>query len=83
MTAGSGLAFELSAKVAALAQRLTAFMDEHVYPNESRIAAELAENRRRGDPWAHVSLVEDLKTRARSQGLWNLFLPPGPSFTLG
>jgi acyl-CoA dehydrogenase len=78
MTAGCGLACELPAKVAALAQRLTAFMDEHVYPNETGIAAEVAENRRRGDPWAHVSLVEDLKTRARSQGLWNLFLPDSP-----
>jgi acyl-CoA dehydrogenase len=70
--------FELSEKVAALAQRLTSFMDEHIYPNEPRVAAQIEDNRRSGDPWATVPLVDELKRRAREQELWNLFLPDSP-----
>jgi acyl-CoA dehydrogenase len=70
--------FELSEKVTALVQRLTAFMDEHIYPNEPRVAAQIEDNRRGGDPWATVALMEELKSRARERGLWNLFLPDSP-----
>jgi acyl-CoA dehydrogenase len=72
------MSFELSGKVAALVQRLTAFMDEHIYPSESRVAAQIEDNRGRGDPWVPVPLMEELKSRARDQGLWNLFLPDSP-----
>jgi acyl-CoA dehydrogenase len=70
--------FEPAAKVVALAKRLTAFMDEHIYPNESPLAALLEANRRGGDPWAHIPLIDELKSRARAQQLWNLFLPDSP-----
>jgi acyl-CoA dehydrogenase len=70
--------FELSGKVTALAERLTAFMEEFVYPNESRLHAEVEANRHRGDPWAPVALMEDLKSEARARQLWNLFLPESP-----
>src|SRR5258708_2456419 len=63
--------FEYSAKTRDLLGRLTAFMDAHVYPNEKRYAEEV----RSGDRWAPVALIEELKSKARSQGLWNLFLP--------
>ena len=63
--------FDFSPKVRDLQGRLTAFMDEHVYPNEQRFAAEIAA----GDRWAPTSIVEELKPKARAAGLWNLFLP--------
>jgi acyl-CoA dehydrogenase len=63
--------FEYSPKVRDLERRLRAFMDEHVYPNEKRFHAEVAE----GDRWQPTKLVEELKAKARAAGLWNLFLP--------
>jgi acyl-CoA dehydrogenase len=63
--------FEYSARTQDLLARLTAFMDEHVYPNEQRFAAEVAE----GDRWQPTKVVEELKARAKGAGLWNLFLP--------
>jgi acyl-CoA dehydrogenase len=63
--------FEHSAKVKDLQARLTAFMDEHVYPNEARFHEEVAE----GDRWQPTAIVEALKPKARAAGLWNLFLP--------
>src|SRR5947207_1841996 len=63
--------FDHSAKVAALEQRLTAFMNEHVYPNEGTYHRQIAE----GDRWQPTAIVEQLKPRARSVGIWNLFLP--------
>jgi acyl-CoA dehydrogenase len=70
--------FEHSEKVTALIQRLTAFMDEHIYPNESRLAGQIEANRRRGETWAVVPLMEELKEHARTRRLWNLFLPDSP-----
>ena len=63
--------FEHSDKVKALQERLGAFMDEHVYPNEDAIAAGNAA----GDRWQPAPLIDELKAKAREVGLWNLFLP--------
>ncbi|MGO2717669.1 MAG: acyl-CoA dehydrogenase family protein [Brevibacterium aurantiacum] len=52
--------------------RLNAFMDEFVYPAESVYHQQRAES---GDPNFHPPILEDLKREAKSQGLWNLFLP--------
>jgi acyl-CoA dehydrogenase len=67
--------FDYTPKVRELEARLSAFMDAHVYPNEVRYREEVAANRVRGNPWVPTTLVEELKVEARSQGLWNLFLP--------
>lgn len=56
-----------------LMTRLTAFMDEHIYPNEARFEDEVAQ----GDRWQPLALMEELKRKAQTQGLWNLFLPHG------
>ena len=53
-------------------ERLTAFMDEHVYPAEAVYTEQVAAA---PDVWAPPPVVEELKTEARSRGLWNLFLP--------
>ena len=67
--------FAFSDKVRDLQARVTAFMVEHVYPNEQRFAAEIAA----GDRWQPTSIVEELKPKARAAGLWNLFLPRATS----
>lgn len=53
-----------------LRQQLLAFMDQHVYPNETRYLEEIERNR-----WLPSPLIEELKPKARTAGLWNLFLP--------
>ncbi|MCM2313084.1 MAG: acyl-CoA dehydrogenase family protein, partial [Steroidobacteraceae bacterium] len=63
-----------------LAERLQAFMDERIYPNERRYHEEIAA----GDRWAPSLVVEELKQEARRLGLWNLFMPEpefGPGLT--
>jgi len=63
--------FGYSRKVSALQDRLRGFMDRHIYPNEERHAREVET----GDRWRPTSLMEDLKAKAKLEGLWNLFLP--------
>src|SRR5215467_10201898 len=63
--------FAYPEKVQKLQARLTAFMDEHIYPNEETFHRELGE----GDRWQPTRIVEELKKKAREHGLWNLFLP--------
>jgi acyl-CoA dehydrogenase len=67
--------FEHTARTQELAERLEAFMQGNVYPNEKRHAREVAE----GDRWQPIRLIEELKELARAQGLWNLFLPQSKS----
>jgi acyl-CoA dehydrogenase len=63
--------FEFTEKVKSLQQKLEAFMDEHVYPNEQRYYEDL----NKGDRWQPSRVIEELKPKARAAGLWNLFLP--------
>tara|TARA_B100001939_G_scaffold321570_1_gene311278 strand:- start:147 stop:1295 length:1149 start_codon:yes stop_codon:yes gene_type:complete len=46
-------------------------MDENIYPNEDKIEAEISE----GDRWQPSQILEGIKAKAKSEGLWNLFLP--------
>ncbi|HME11726.1 MAG TPA: acyl-CoA dehydrogenase family protein [Candidatus Acidoferrum sp.] len=62
--------FAFSAKTKELQQRLHAFMDAHIYPNEQRFHEEVERNR-----WQPTNIIEELKPLARKEGLWNLFLP--------
>ncbi len=62
--------FEYSPKVNELRERLGAFMNEHIYPNESLYSSQIAEDR-----WRPVPIIEQLKPKARAAQLWNLFLP--------
>jgi acyl-CoA dehydrogenase len=61
---------EPSAQSRELRERLIAFLDRHIYPNESRFHEEAAANR-----WQVPAIVEELKAEARAAKLWNLFLP--------
>ncbi len=65
--------FEYSPKTQEWIARVEAFMDEHVYPNAKTYEHqhETAEDR-----WSIPPIVEELKEKARAEGLWNMFLPP-------
>jgi acyl-CoA dehydrogenase len=65
------MSIEAPATRTTLAERLRAFMQEHIYPNESVFRRQVAE----GDRWQPTAIVEELKPKARAAGLWNLFLP--------
>ncbi len=63
--------FEYSDKVKYLQKKLSAFMDEYIYPNEGTYY----EQNHTGERWKVIQIIEDLKPKARAEGLWNLFLP--------
>ena len=67
--------FEPSAVAADYTQRMRAFLDEKVLPAEASYDAFRAERRGTPQEWDLPPVVEELKTEARSRGLWNLFLP--------
>ena len=64
--------FEYSDKVKALIAEVEAFMDAHIYPNEKAYHDFVHDP---ANLWQEWPGMEDLKAKARSQGLWNLFLP--------
>jgi acyl-CoA dehydrogenase len=63
-----------------LQERLTAFMEEFVYPAEETFFRQRAEMQ---DRWATPPITEELKEAARAQGLWNLFLPRTHAYGAG
>jgi len=63
--------FQVSTRAQEIYQKLSAFIDANVYPNESLFQEQINQ----GERWVPVPLMEDLKTKARAEGLWNLFLP--------
>ena len=63
--------FALSPRTEELSATMWDFMRERVFPAEAVWADWLAAN----DPHGHPPIMEDLKSEARSRGLWNLFLP--------
>ncbi len=64
--------FAYSEKVNDLRKRVSAFMDEYIYPNESTYREQIEKS---GNPHHHAEIVDELKAKARAEGLWNLFLP--------
>jgi len=67
--------FSYSPRTRELQERVSAFMDEHIFPNEQRFNDELAANTEAGKRWTPLELIESLKPKAKAAGLWNLFLP--------
>ena len=67
--------FSPSPRAADLTARVAAFVADEITPLEAAYHRDLAEARRAGDPWQPLPVIEELKTKARAQGLWNLFLP--------
>ena len=67
--------FDYSPRTKELQVKLRRFMDEHIYPSEPAFAAELEANTVAGKRWSALQTIEALKQKAKSAGLWNLFLP--------
>jgi acyl-CoA dehydrogenase len=63
--------FEITDRAKDLQERLGAFMDNYIYPNEDEYYRQL----NTGERWQVIPLLEELKDKAKSEGLWNLFLP--------
>ena len=68
--------FNHSEKVCALQERVSAFMDAHIYPSEARFAAEVEANRKAGNAWQPTRVIEELKAEVRRADLWNLLRSP-------
>lgn len=64
--------FEPSERSQLIQEQLERFMAEHVYPNEPVARRQVQES---GDPHHFPEILEELKSRAKALGLWNLFLP--------
>ena len=64
--------FDYSPKVQDLRKKVSQFMDEHVHPNEQTFEDQLNSG---PDRWQIPPIIEEIKERAKSAGLWNLFLP--------
>ena len=60
--------FDFSAKTKDLQKRVSAFMEDHIYPAEAEYAAELAANTAAGKRWTALQTVEKLKDKAKAQG---------------
>ena len=73
--------FDLTERQRHWRDRVRAFMDAHVYPNRSTYKDQMAafgSNR-----WQVIPIIEELKPKARAEGLWNLFLPPNDAHDEG
>ena len=67
--------FRHSDRSLALQEQVRTFLDEHVYPAEHTFEEQAAAYRAAGTPHRTPEVMAGLKVEARSQGLWNLFLP--------
>ncbi|HEX2126887.1 MAG TPA: hypothetical protein VHF45_10055, partial [Thermoleophilaceae bacterium] len=74
--------FAPSERVSALLERIREFMEEHVDPVEAEAVRALDDEV--GPGVAYPRILVELRERARSEGLWNLFMPDerfGPGLT--
>ena len=67
--------FDLSPRVTELRDRVRAFMDEHVYPHEAEALRALDAEVTVDSDRAYPEILVEIRERARSEGLWNLFMP--------
>jgi acyl-CoA dehydrogenase len=67
--------FQPSERCLEFKERLTAFMDEQIYPAEKVYEFQLRESGKAGGSSVQPPIMEELKVRAREAGLWNMFLP--------
>ncbi|HVB59821.1 MAG TPA: acyl-CoA dehydrogenase family protein [Ktedonobacteraceae bacterium] len=64
--------FAYSNRVKGLLKQVGDFLDTYIYPNQQTYREQIAAS---GDPYHHAEIVDELKAKARAEGLWNLFLP--------
>ena len=66
---------EQTDRVKDLIVQVSKFMDDHIWPAEEIYASQMDSFREEGNPWKVPPVIEELKTKAKAQGLWNFFLP--------
>ena len=66
---------EQTDRVKDLIVQVSKFMDDHIWPAEEIYASQMDSFREEGNPWRVPPVIEELKTKAKTQGLWNFFLP--------
>jgi acyl-CoA dehydrogenase len=64
--------FALSPKVQELQKQVSQFMNDYVYPIEKQVEEEMSVP---GKEHVEPQILKDVRKRAKSTGLWNLFLP--------
>src|SRR5258705_12433017 len=73
--------FEYSARTTTYLNQIRSFMDAHILASEALYARQVESASSR---WVVPPVMEELKAKARKEGLWNLFLPEreyGPGLT--
>ena len=70
--------FQHSERSKELQERISHFMDEHIFPSEEIFSQQMEEFAKQGDRWQVPQIIEDKKKIAKDAGLWNLFLPENP-----
>ena len=70
--------FQHSERSKELQERISHFMDEHIFPSEEIFSQQMEEFAKQGDRWQVPQIIEDKKKIAKDEGLWNLFLPENP-----
>src|SRR5262245_699434 len=71
MTTDPYLGFQVSPRAKEIYQRLHSFMETHIYPNETLVRLQIES----ADRWQPAPISDELKAKAKAEGLWNLFLP--------
>jgi len=66
---------EQTDRVKDLIVQVSKFMDDHIWPAEETYASQMDSFREEGNPWRVPPVIEELKIKAKAQGLWNFFLP--------
>src|SRR5215475_3731374 len=64
--------FAYTDRAKSLIERVSGFMERYVYPNERVYHEQIAAS---GNPFHHTEILDELKGKAKAEGLWNLFLP--------
>ena len=65
--------FDLTERQAFYRDRVRDFIETHIRPRTGDYKSQL----NTGDRWQPIEVIEELKPKARAEGLWNLFMPPG------
>jgi alkylation response protein AidB-like acyl-CoA dehydrogenase len=64
--------FTLSERETYFRDRVKAFIDQNIRPRQ----ADYDKQSKEGDRWKVIPVIEEMKEKAKAQGLWNFFMPP-------